>query len=61
MFFNAMPKFIGIIYVRMFVKEGLSNSSYVLCAELVGDHLLAITPTEVNEDILHDQLAEVGN
>ena len=45
----------------MFANERLSNSPYVLRAELVGDHLRAITPTEVNEDILHDQLAEVGN
>ena len=26
---------------------------------LVGDHLRAITPTDVNEDILHNKLAEV--
>jgi ABC-2 type transport system ATP-binding protein len=40
--------------------EGLSNCSCVLRAGLVGDHLRAITPTDVNEDILHEKLAEVG-
>jgi hypothetical protein len=31
----------------------------VLRAGLVGDHLRAITPSDVNEDKLHDKLIEI--
>lgn len=40
--------------------EGLSNCPCVLRAGLAGDHLRAITPFDVNEDILREKLAEVG-
>lgn len=40
--------------------EGLNSCSCVLRAGLVGDHLRAITPFDVNEDILRSKLVETG-
>ena len=47
------------MYERSFVEEGLSNSSCVLCAGLIGDHLRVITPSDVNENILHEKRGEM--
>ena len=40
--------------------EGLTNCTCVLRAGLVGDHLRAITPIDVSEEIFRERLAEVG-
>jgi ABC-2 type transport system ATP-binding protein len=40
--------------------EGLSNCPGVLRAGIVGDHLRAITPIDMNEESLREKLAEVG-
>jgi ABC-2 type transport system ATP-binding protein len=59
---SALPGIVWDVIAQplLIALDGLHNCPWVLRAGLVGDHLRAITPFDVNEDLLRDKLAEVG-